>query len=147
LVRACLWLAIVLVLMAPCPAAGAAAGQSARMVERVNRMRAHHGLPALRTSKSLTRSAGRYARWMLSHDHLGHSATIRAPRRFRRLGETLAWHLGWAPQTASTLKQWSESPPHRAALLSPSFHHIGAGFRRGRVGDSRVTAWVAHLGG
>lgn len=117
------------------------------MIERVNRLRAGHGLLPLRPSFQLTRSAGRYAAWMLEHDHLAHSATIQAPRRFRRLGETLAWHFGWSPRGAATLTRWRHSRSHRDTLLNPAFSYIGAAFRRGSVAGGRATAWVAHLGG
>lgn len=117
------------------------------MIERVNRLRAGHGLLPVAPSFELTRSAGHYAAWMLETDHLAHSATIQAPRRFRRLGETLAWHFGWTPSGAVTLMRWRRSPSHRDTLLNPGFDHIGAAFRRGSVAGVRATAWVAHLGG
>jgi uncharacterized protein YkwD len=115
------------------------------MVQKINKVRAKHGLRALRHAPSLTRSAGAYARVMMSRDFFGHSSHIRAPRRFRRLGEAIAFHRGRRPPRRS-LRSWLRSPGHRALLLSPSFRYIGAGVSTGRFRGRRATIRVVHLG-
>ena len=84
---------------------------------------------------------------MLKHDYFGHLASIRAAAISSLAGETLAWHTGWRPRVGLTFRHWMASPPHRAVLLSRMFRFIGTGRVRGRFGTSKVTAWVAHLGG
>jgi hypothetical protein len=118
-----------------------------RMVAAVNEVRAQHGLPPLRGSASLHRSARRYARWMLRADYFGHLDRIRASSSFSLLGENLAWHSGRRPRVSRTVRGWMHSPPHRALILHPGFRWLGAGVARGRLGARRVTAWVLHFGG
>jgi uncharacterized protein YkwD len=121
--------------------------ESAAMIEKVNKVRRSSGLPMLRTSEALTSSARGYARYMLRHDYFGHLASLRAGGNFLTEGETLEWHSGWRPRVGLAFSNWMHSPPHRAVLLSRMFRFIGTGRVRGRFGTSKVTAWVAHLGG
>jgi uncharacterized protein YkwD len=118
-----------------------------RMLAAVNEVRAKHGLAALRGSRSLHRSARRYASWMLRRDYFGHLGRIRASSRFSLLGEALAWHSGRRPGVSRTVRRWMRSAPHRALLLHPGFRWLGSGMARGRLGRRGVTAWVLHLGG
>jgi uncharacterized protein YkwD len=118
-----------------------------RMVTAVNEVRAQHGLPALHGSKSLHRSARRYAKWMLRADYFGHLSRIRASSRFSLLGENLAWHSGRRPRVRRALRGWMNSPLHRALILHPGFRWLGAGAAPGRLGGRTVTAWVLHFGG
>jgi uncharacterized protein YkwD len=126
--------------------ASAAAGPERRAIDALNDVRRAHGLAALKVSKGLARSSGRYARRMLRHDFFGHGPSIAVPRRFRSAGETLAYHTGWSPQPRRTVRRWMASPGHRAVLLSPGFRWVGLGHARGRFGSSAATMWVAHLG-
>jgi hypothetical protein len=118
-----------------------------RMLAAVNKVRAEHGLAALRGSRSLYRSAGGYARWMLRRDYFGHLSRIRASGRYSMLGENLAWHSGRRPGVSRTMRAWMHSPPHRALILHPGFRWLGAGMARGKLGRRSVTAWVLHMGG
>jgi uncharacterized protein YkwD len=131
------------------PAGAGAAGNELpqRMVAAVNDVRAEHGLAPLRGSSSLHRSARRYADWMLRTDYFGHLDRIRASSRFSLLGENLAWHSGRLPRVGHTVRSWMSSPPHRALILHPGFHWLGAGPASGRLGSRLVTAWVLHFGG
>jgi uncharacterized protein YkwD len=133
-------------------AAGSMAAQAASpaqqaMAQEVNSVRAAHGLHPLRPAPALHRSAGRYAAWMLRHDHFGHLRRIRASSRFGLLGENLAWHSGGRPRVGWTVRAWLGSPGHRALLLHPRFRWLGAGMARGTMGSYRATAWVLHFGG
>lgn len=118
----------------------------AAVAHYVNKQRAKYGLPPLRRSRSLWRSSRRYAVRMMSRNFFGHSSRIAAPRRFRRLAETLALHRGWRLRARRVVRQWMRSPSHRAALLSPTYRWIGVGRSRGRMGRMKATVWVVHLG-
>jgi uncharacterized protein YkwD len=127
-------------------------------VMAVNRAREAHGLQRLRRSRSLGRSARRYAVWMLHAGYFGHQPRIRASRGFRRLGETLAIRFrGTAvpsdagnaarrDQAAHTVRDWLESPSHRPLLLSRRFTMLGAGCATGLFRDRDATTWVLHFG-
>jgi uncharacterized protein YkwD len=133
--------------MAVAAPAGAHANAQNRMLDAVNAIRAQHGLGAFAGSRSLNRSAGRYARWMLRADYFGHQSSIRASSRFSLLGENLAWHPGRRSRVRNTVRRWMNSPPHRALILHSGFRWLGAGIARGGLGGRRVTAWVLHFGG
>jgi uncharacterized protein YkwD len=131
------------------PAGAQAKGGSlqVRMLEAVNEVRTQHGLGGLRGSRSLHRSAGAYARWMLRTDYFGHLGRIRASSRFSLLGESLAWHSGRRPRVRGTVRRWMQSPPHKSLILHPGFRWLGAGVARGSLSGRRATAWVLHFGG
>ena len=128
-----------------CPGV-AFAGPQAKALETLNEIRQSYGLPALRGSANLERSARRYAGRMLRGGYFGHAARIAVAARFRSAGETLAWHSGGRAQPRRTIRSWMNSPTHRALLLSPHFRWVGLGMKRGRLGGRRVTVWVGHLG-
>jgi uncharacterized protein YkwD len=136
-----------LLLLAGTTAAQAASPAQRAMVQKVNSVRAAHGLRALRQAPKLRRSARSYAAWMLRHDYFGHLGRIRASSRFGLLGENLAWHSGGRPRVGWTVRAWLGSPGHRALLLHPRFRWLGAGMARGTMGSYRATAWVLHFGG
>jgi uncharacterized protein YkwD len=126
--------------------ASAAAGAEREAIDALNDVRRANGLAALRVSKSLSRSSGRYARRMLRHDFFGHGPSIDVAGGFRSAGETLAYHTGWRARPRRTVRRWMASPGHRAVLLSPAFRWVGMGLARGRLGPSPATTWVAHVG-
>jgi uncharacterized protein YkwD len=134
-------------LAAPAGAEGNASELQQRMLHAVNAVRAQHGLAAVNGSRSLHRSASRYARWILRADYFGHLNRIRASSSFSILGENLAWHPGRRPRVSGTVRRWLRSPPHRALILHPAFHWLGAGIARGRLNGRRATTWVLHFGG
>ena len=140
---ACLFLSCCLLL----PAASADAGPRGAMVKKVNEYRAKYGLRPFRHARSLSRSASGWSRLMMSRDFFGHGAGIRAPRKFRRLGETLSIHHGHRRRVSRTVRGWLASPGHRALLLSPSFRYVGAGISYGTFRGRRATIWVLHFGG
>jgi hypothetical protein len=86
-------LGLVLVVFGAAAAAPAIAGASVpaekKMLRKVNGARGAHGLRPLRASRSLGRSAGRYAHWMLRADYFGTSRVSgRAPA-------TRTWERTW----------------------------------------------------
>lgn len=126
------------------PATTASAGS--RLTADVNNFRAANGVHKLRVSRSLNRSATRYARHLIRTDRFGHASRIRASRRFRALGEVLALRPGWRKSGRYALRMWSRSGSHRSTLLSRRFNRIGAGRARGRFGRRMVTIWVVQVG-
>jgi uncharacterized protein YkwD len=141
---ACACTAAVLLL----PAAPAVAADAEReAIDALNDVRRANGLRALRVSRSLNRSSGRYARRMIRQDFFGHGSRIQVAGRFRSAGETLAWHAGWRAQSRRTVRRWMHSPGHRAVLLSRRFRWVGMGLARGKLGSRVATTWVAHVGG
>lgn len=128
------------------PVSAQAASPARAMTNEINKVRARNGLPALRHSRSLDRSANRYSHFLMRRNFLGHMSRIRASSRFSRLGETLALHRGWRARVRSTVRRWMHSPSHRRALLSPGFRWAGAGKARGRFGRMRATIWTVQLG-
>jgi uncharacterized protein YkwD len=128
------------------PTSAVAADAEREAVDALNDVRRASGLPALRVSKNLNRSAGEYARKMLRLDYFGHGPSIDVAGGFQSAGETLAWHSGWNAQPRRTVSRWMASPGHRAILLSPGFRWVGMGLARGRLGSSVATTWVAHVG-
>lgn len=116
------------------------------MVDKINQVRAAHGMRPLRYSRSLARSSSRYSRHMLRTDRFAHASRIMASRRFSRLGEILALSPGWKVRRKRTLRLWLGSAGHRTVLLSSSFRYIGAARVRGRFGGSRAMVWTVQFG-
>jgi uncharacterized protein YkwD len=137
---------LLLVGLVALPAAPVQAGSERAMIRKINNVRHKHGLRSVRRAPSLARSARRYARVLMRRDYFGHGARIRAPRRFRRLGEALALRSGHRSSPRRTVRQWMRSPHHRALVLSRSFRLMGAGVSKGRFRGRRATIWVLHLG-
>jgi uncharacterized protein YkwD len=128
------------------PTSPAAAAPGTKMIKKINKVRAKHGLRAVRRSRGLARSARSYARVMMARDYFGHGARIRAPRKFRRKGEAIAMSRGHRARPRRALRMWMHSPGHRALVLSSGFRFAGAGVTRGRYHGRRTTMWVLHLG-
>jgi uncharacterized protein YkwD len=118
----------------------------ADMVAAVNATRARHGLRPYLPSASLRRSATAQSAWMLHTDRFSHRPRIHASRRYGSLGEAIAWHSGWSPRVAYTVRAWLASPGHRRLVLSRRFRYLGAGMSRGRFGRHRATTWTLQFG-
>src|SRR5918999_4344179 len=99
------------------PAAPAAASAEDQMVAKINSYRAKHGLPGVRKSKSLTRTAERYSWKQLNSGYFGHSSRIQASSKYSRLGEILAWSSGSSARVSNTFRMWLNSPGHRAVIV------------------------------
>jgi uncharacterized protein YkwD len=115
------------------------------MVERINAVRADHGLPALRLAPKLMRSARGYARQLMRADGFNHNASFRKTG-FRTTGEMLAYNQGWKLKPTPSIQMWLHSSGHRALMLSRSFRYIGAGPARGRFSGGLTTIWVIRFG-
>ena len=144
-VRTAALLAVLACLLA-LPAVASATSAQQRMHERVNALRAKHGLKPFRYSRSLAGSARRYSSHMMSSGYFGHSSRIHASSRFRTLGEILERHRGRRPAVRYALRVWMRSSYHRSLILSNNFRFAGGGFTTGRFHGRRSTIWVMHFG-
>ena len=139
--------AVVMTMALVIPAAPAAAqSPAAKMVEKVNVYRQHHGLAPLQMSPSLNHSSHRYAGRMMRSGYFGHSGRIQASSRFKRLGEIIEMHPGYRSDATRALRAWINSPGHNSILLDGSFKYVGAGEVHGRFHGKRTTMWVMHFG-
>lgn len=119
----------------------------------LNRVRARHGLAALRLNAKLSRAARRHSRDMVRHRYFAHNsrngrspfdrmrATHYVPRNASWwLGENIAWGSGSLSAPAAVVREWMRSPPHRANILSRRFRDIGIGIVVGApVGGAGAT--------
>ena len=126
--------------------AGASERVEVLMVRKVNEYRAKHGLPALRMSKSLMRSADRYSWRQMRGGYFGHSSRIHASSKYRRLGEILEWHSGRKSRPSLAFRTWLRSGGHRAVLMDRSFRYVGAGRASGRFNGRSATIWTMQFG-
>jgi uncharacterized protein YkwD len=123
----------------------------------VNLTRAQHGLPLLRESRLLDRSADLRAGAIrrcsqFSHTPCGQGFT----QVFARVGylranaivaENLAWGGSSLGSPGATIAAWLRSPEHRANLLRRGMRDCGLALVRGRLfGSTGVSVWVLQLG-
>jgi uncharacterized protein YkwD len=101
------------------------------VVQEMNRVRAEHGLPALRFDDHLQRAAVAHSREMLANDVFEHGAFSARLHQFdvqsRVAGENLAWGTGSTGSAKAIVSAWLASPEHRANLLRTSFRRVGVG--------------------
>jgi uncharacterized protein YkwD len=111
-------------------AARASASEQAILAE-MNRVRAGHGLPALRHDGRLMRAARSHTLGMLRTKTFSHGNMAARLQRFGirggRVGENLAWGAGTYASAQAIVRMWLASPSHRANLLRPGFRRIGLG--------------------
>ena len=63
------------------------------------------------------------------------------------IGEILAWGSGTYASPAAAVRQWLNSPPHRAILLSSRFTLVGIGVAYGHfLGHSGAAVYTADFG-
>jgi uncharacterized protein YkwD len=112
----------------------------AKLFDRLNSLRLRRGLPRLRRSPSLATAAHRHSRDMARNGFCGHQSTSGASfgKRLSRLyGRERGWRI-WAVgenvlcqsrllTAAGALREWLESPGHRANLLAPRWRDVGLG--------------------
>lgn len=137
---------LALCLIAPAAPAAAAASAEDQMLAKINSYRANHGLPKVRKSKSLTRSAERYSWKQMRNGYFGHASRIQASDKYRRLGEILAWRSGTKAAVSSTFRMWLNSSGHRAVIVDRGFRYVGAGRASGNFRGRKATIWTVQFG-
>ena len=124
-----------------------------KVVKLVNGIRASHGLRRLRTSRALTRAAGRHTGDILRSDIFSHSSSDGTPMAARLrgytgaawVGEDIAWVSRRRGVARAVVRMWMASPGHRAVLLAPAARRIGVGERWGRLGSAKCAVFTADL--
>jgi uncharacterized protein YkwD len=137
--------AVICAVMLLAPGVAKARNGPCPMVNKINAVRAKHGLAPLHYSKRLANSARGFAHRLMATDRFSHMG-IHPSSQFNRVGEALAFHQGWRPQLGGTVRGWLNSPGHRALVLGGSFGFVGAGSSHGRFGGSPATIWVLQFG-
>jgi uncharacterized protein YkwD len=139
-------IAVAVLVLALLPAVASGSPES-RLLAGINQARSAHGLPGLRHSGNLDRSAGRYSRYMLARDYFGHLSRISASwSRWSWLGENLAMYPGWGTRVGSIVRGWLNSPPHRQIMLSARYRFAGVGYAHGKMGRRRSTTVTLQVG-
>jgi len=133
-------------LLVPAAPASAAPSAESQMLAKINAYRASHGLPKVRRSKSLTRSAERYSWKQIRGGYFGHANRIQASDKYRSLGEILAWRRGTAAAVRATFRMWLNSGGHRAVIMDRGFRYVGAGRATGRYRGRKATIWTVQFG-
>ena len=107
------------------------------VLQRINDVRASHGLVRLTASTGLTRAAVTHSRSMVVKGFFAHESHNGAPfwKRLQTfygprsngwtVGENLAMFGGARPDAAAIVSSWLAFPPHRANLLSKRFSDAG----------------------
>ena len=127
-------------------AAAAADGPEQRMMEEINKARSREGgLPPLRSSRNLERSAGSFSRWLLRHDLLAHRPAVSVTRSYSHSGEALAMHFSLQARVKPTLRGWLGSGAHRGLVMTSSMHLVGIGHASGRHEGRPRTVWVIQV--
>ena len=140
---------LLICLVVACPVAlptSASASAASRMHDAVNQARAARGLAPLRHAPILSRSAGVYARSLLSRHAFSHSGGFIGGSSFRLRSEVLALQTGGPISVRKVLAAWLRSPGHRAVLLSRRCHYLGIGLASGYYGSRRAVVWVGRVG-
>jgi uncharacterized protein YkwD len=111
--------------------ATAGISSDASVLREMNRVRAQHGLSALRYDAHLQRAAVAHTREMLTTNIFEHgdfgSRMLQFDVQGRIAGENLAWGTGSLGSARGIVAAWMASPEHRANLLRPSFNRVGVG--------------------
>ena len=116
----------------------AVASGSPPLLSAMNEARAAHGLAPLRLDARLQRAARAHSSDMVRRNYFAHGPFALRLARFGvrgpRVGENLAWGVGWGADVRLIVRRWLASPPHRANLLRPGFRRVGLGLRAGPFG-------------
>ena len=111
----------------------------AHVIQELNAIRAAHGLPRLKRSNALRRSAVGHSVAMATVGFFTHESQDGTPfwRRVQQaygprtkgwtVGENLAMFGGAEPSALDIVEAWMASPPHRANLLRSLFREAGVG--------------------
>ena len=128
-----------------CAGSAVAASPETSMIKAINGARHHDGLPKLRASKNLARSAGAFARYLVRHNQIAHRPKVSVSRNYPHCGEALAMHFSLAADVGGTLRSWLGSPVHRGLVMTTSMNLVGVGQASARVGGQAKTVWVMQV--
>jgi uncharacterized protein YkwD len=128
-------------------------------LREINRVRAAHGVPALRADPRLARAARAHSRDMVARGYFAHRSPsgaglvarvartgwLRGRRRWR-LAENLAWGTGPLAAPEAVVAAWMDSPPHRRHLLDRRLRLAGIGVAAGTPFTPSGATYTAELG-
>ena len=116
----------------------------------VNQQRAAHGLPALRISAKLNRSAQNWNDWMIGSGQFTHGNNFAGRISavgydWQTAGENIATGF---PTPRAVVQAWMASPDHCRNILDPSFRDIGTGVSPAAVGNwaTQPSTWTNDFG-
>jgi hypothetical protein len=107
----------------------------------LNDLRAAQHRPALRVDHNLSAAAARHAADLARRNHLDHDGFFGDRVRAGARAENVSY--GCADQ-ACAIRQWNNSPPHRANMLRADVQTYGIASARSSSGRQY---WVLELGG
>jgi uncharacterized protein YkwD len=159
-------LRLILTLLVAAVLAGTATSRTAQaatiapriaLLDRINVVRAAHGLRRVYPSTQLRGAARGHSLDMLRHGYFAHTSPTGATVYDRIVrsgfvsgytswlgGETLAWGTGTLAGARATVHAWMLSPEHRAILLSPTYRWVGISRECGRYhGHADACVWTA----
>lgn len=126
------------------------------LLDRINVVRAAHGLHRVAPSLQLRGAAQRHSVDMLQRNYFAHTSPTGSSVYSRIVGsgfvsgytwiggETLAWGTGSLAGAHATVYAWMHSPEHRAILLSPQFRWVGISRECGGYhGYANACVWTA----
>lgn len=96
-----------------------------QIIERTNHERERYGLPRLAIDQRLMKNARRHAAWMARSTVLQHTSAA--------VAENIAQGQSSAQEA---VRDWMNSPGHRANILSSSYSRIGVAAYRGPDGQA-----------
>ena len=100
----------------------------ARLLHKINDVRANHGVRRLKVGSTVQDAAHRWARYLRKHDAFYHGRLAYGP------SENIGWltcRRGWA---RALVRMWLNSASHRPHLLDRSTTRIGVGVSTGPWG-------------
>ena len=135
----------------------ASAGTTLSKIERtllqvMNEARTARGLTPLLVDKRLQKAARAHSRDMVRRGYFSHGAFGRRLLRYGVRGNIMAENLAAATgkrvRVREIVRQWLQSPGHRANLLGSSFQRVGIGAAPGRLpGFGKVRVFTADFAG
>jgi uncharacterized protein YkwD len=105
----------------------------------LNKQRRIHRVHRVSENHRLDLASVRHAQDMARRDYFEHGDFVGRIKHTNYLsgagswtvGENIAWGSGSYATPKAIVHMWMNSPPHRANILSSSFHEIGIGIARG----------------
>ena len=138
------------------PAAAAAVAPRTALLDRINVVRAAHGVANVSPSAQLRGAAQHHTLDMLRRNYFAHTSPAGSTVYDRIVGsgfvsgyaswlggETLAWGAGALAGARATVHAWMLSPEHRAILLSSTYRWVGISRECGRYhGFATACVWT-----
>jgi uncharacterized protein YkwD len=126
-------------------------GEVKLMCRAINTFRAQNGIAPMKMSSPLVSAATWMSNDMAAKNYFNHTDSLGRAWNTRigafaysasAMGENIA---AGAADAASTINQWKNSAPHRAAMLNPSYLAMGVG-RGYNASSAYGSYWVADFG-